>query len=77
MFNEPISRTRSISVDVIRAVLAIWVLFAHLIPQANAVFGGYAQLNKARLFLVRIFNFNRETYPAVLGFIVLSGYCIH
>lgn len=28
-------------------------------------------------FLTRIFQGNGETHPAVLGFIVLSGYCIH
>ncbi|HTB80535.1 MAG TPA: acyltransferase [Opitutaceae bacterium] len=77
MFDDPIIRTRSISVDILRAILAIWVLFAHLIPQANALIGGYLRLDRARVFLVEIFNSNGETHPAVLGFIVLSGYCIH
>lgn len=74
--DAPRITNRADGIDFMRAILALWVLFSHLLPWATATTG------KTNLDLpIRInnllFQSNGETHPAVLGFIVLSGYCIH
>ncbi len=77
MFEAPPRLDRSVALDALRAVLAIWVLFTHLVPAANTLIGGYPDLEAVRRFVVQVFDSDGETHPAVLCFIVLSGYCIH
>lgn len=64
---------RSISLDILRTALAFFVLFSHLIPWSDSP----AVLKKLVSLMVWIFQPSGETNPAVLAFIVLSGYCIH
>ncbi|MGO4570811.1 acyltransferase family protein [Microvirga sp. 2TAF3] len=77
----PLSSRRSGGIDAARGVLALWVLiFAHLIPGTIYAQGADAVPALLRFLstqLFRIFQRNAELHPAVLGFIVLSGYCIH
>jgi len=76
----PLRRERSDGIDALRAVLALWVVLAHLIPWTAAVQGPHAlpaELAGAALFAARVFQPFGELHPAVLAFIVLSGYCIH
>lgn len=80
MLDAPFSTRRSQLIDLVRAVLAIWVVLAHLVPWASLAQGSGA-INGALSWLMQgllwIFQPNNETHPAVLCFIVLSGYCIH
>ncbi|MDE3016045.1 MAG: acyltransferase [Pseudomonadota bacterium] len=78
MLNDPAIHTRSDGIDFMRAVLALWVMFTHLVPWAG-VTGQHvpALLRYAMEGLLRLFQPDGELHPAVLGFIVLSGYCIH
>jgi peptidoglycan/LPS O-acetylase OafA/YrhL len=72
--------SRSSGIDILRAVFALWVMFAHVIPWAS-----YYQpesevpdiVERSADTLTWLFQAGGETHPAVLGFIVLSGYCIH
>jgi peptidoglycan/LPS O-acetylase OafA/YrhL len=75
----PISHKRSNGIDFLRGVLVIWVTVAHLIPWAAYVSGQREEnfFEVIMSWLIKIFQTNGETHPAVLGFIVLSGYCIH
>lgn len=76
----PVSTVRSGGIDAARGFFALWVLFAHLIPMAT-----YSQGEGAVPSLLvwisgaleRLFQPVNELNPAVVGFIVLSGYCIH
>jgi peptidoglycan/LPS O-acetylase OafA/YrhL len=68
---------RSPDIDVVRGLLAFWVLFAHLFAWSNAVNQDSVVLATTFEQLGLLFQSNAETHPAVLGFIVLSGYCIH
>ncbi len=55
----------------------MWVLlFAHLAYWATIKGQTHTGLSVAR-WLGAVFQSGGETHPAVLGFIVLSGYCIH
>lgn len=67
---------RADGIDFMRAILALWVMFSHLLPWA-AVTGGKENLALPIKINNLLFQSNGETHPAVLGFIVLSGYCIH
>jgi len=71
---------RSAGIDILRAVFALWVIYAH-VPDWAAYYQSRENVAPFVLetagFLTRIFQGNGETHPAVLGFIVLSGYCIH
>jgi peptidoglycan/LPS O-acetylase OafA/YrhL len=70
---------RSSGLDFIRGLLAAWVVVAHLVPWAHIV-SDNAESNAfddALAILRKFFQSAGETHPAVLGFIVLSGYCIH
>jgi peptidoglycan/LPS O-acetylase OafA/YrhL len=73
----PTSKLRSDGIDLERAALAIWVLFSHLMPWANAAGVGDVWLGRFMRAADLFFQSSNETHPAVLGFIVLSGYCIH
>jgi peptidoglycan/LPS O-acetylase OafA/YrhL len=67
---------RADGIDFMRALLALWVLFSHLLPWA-ALTTGKSNLDLPIKINNLLFQSNGETHPAVLGFIVLSGYCIH
>src|SRR4051794_519448 len=75
-FGAPTLVRRSPGIDCLRGLFASWVMFSHLIPwSALAVGGGGAAVLMDHL--TTLFRPHGETHPAVLGFIVLSGYCIH
>jgi peptidoglycan/LPS O-acetylase OafA/YrhL len=77
---SPIRRDRAIGIDALRGALALWVVLAHLIPWTGLVQGPLATpsiLQDLSQFLSALFQPNSELHPAVLGFIVLSGYCVH
>ena len=78
--NAPLLGRRADAIDALRGVMALWVLFAHLVPWAAIAQGPDSApwlLRAAFHYLERLFQPAYETHPAVLGFIVLSGYCIH
>lgn len=77
---DPVRRDRSDGIDVLRALFALWVVLAHLVPWSALTQGPDAVphwLQQAMRLLIAIFQPAAELHPAVLGFIVLSGYCIH
>jgi peptidoglycan/LPS O-acetylase OafA/YrhL len=73
----PLRTERAPAIDLLRAAFALWVLFSHLMPWARQAAGESAPLEPVISALARLFQPQAETHPAVLGFIVLSGYCIH
>jgi peptidoglycan/LPS O-acetylase OafA/YrhL len=79
--SAPALRGRAPGVDAMRGLFALWVaLLAHCIPWAAYVQGKDAVPAWLLLLakgLIRLFQPFGELHPAVLGFIVLSGYCIH
>ncbi len=76
MIDAPLNTTRSPLIDLLRACLAIWVLIgAHLIFWAGLT--GQSVSTAQVQWLVDVFQPAGELHPAVLCFIVLSGYCIH
>ncbi|MCA9880650.1 MAG: acyltransferase, partial [Thermomicrobiales bacterium] len=78
--NAPSIRRHSIGLDAIRGVLALSVVFTHLIPWTQVAQGAEAMpgpLVAGRAFATRLFQPSAELGPGVLAFIVLSGYCIH
>jgi peptidoglycan/LPS O-acetylase OafA/YrhL len=79
--DAPLSSRRSGGIDAARGTFALWVLiFAHLVPWTVYSMGADSvpdALDFLSSGLIRIFQSNAELHPAVLGFIVLSGYCIH
>ena len=79
LLNAPYIRKRSDGIDFLRGVFAMWVLISHLVPWAAVVRGRTLEnfWEKGLRLLIKIFQNNGEIHPAVLGFIVLSGYCIH
>lgn len=79
VFVSPTDQTRSEELDAVRFVLAMWVLLAHAVGWGVYVgtLNPNGVLNDIGRFLVFIFQREGETHPAVLAFIVLSGYCIH
>jgi hypothetical protein len=77
MAEAPILGLRSPSIDVLRGLLAFWVLGAHLFAWSGTLNQGSIVLTAMFERLGQLFQSNGETHPAVLGFIVLSGYCIH
>lgn len=77
---DPLRRDRSDGIDLLRALCAIWVVMAHLVPWTPIAQGAGtvpAWLTRADRLLLWIFQPALELHPAVLAFIVLSGYCIH
>lgn len=73
----PLRAERALGIDLLRVVFALWVLFSHLVPWAQIATGEAPALESLIHGLARVFQPQAETHPAVLGFIVLSGYCIH
>jgi peptidoglycan/LPS O-acetylase OafA/YrhL len=61
-----------------RFFLASFVIFVHLFPWYSfcSAYNFYI-INKLNKFIVSVFQKGGETNPAVLAFIILSGYCIH
>jgi len=78
-FKSKKEKDRSNSLDLLRFILAIWVLFSHSFFWATITetISNQNLLYKLNLFFSSVFQRNGETHPAVLGFIFLSGYCIH
>ncbi|HEV8680241.1 MAG TPA: acyltransferase [Stellaceae bacterium] len=77
---DPLRRDRSDGIDVLRALFALWVVLAHLIPWSVFVQGPEAVpwwIARGARLVAAVFQPVGELHPAVLGFIVLSGYCIH
>ena len=77
---DPVRRDRSDGIDVLRGLFALWVVLAHLVPWSALAQGPEAVpqwLQAAMRLLIAVFQPSGELHPAVLGFIVLSGYCIH
>jgi peptidoglycan/LPS O-acetylase OafA/YrhL len=80
LLSAPAVLGRSGGIDALRAVFAIWVVLFHLVPLVELVQGAGAipgWLDGAWDILERLVASDHELHPAVLGFIVLSGYCIH
>jgi peptidoglycan/LPS O-acetylase OafA/YrhL len=71
------SSNRSNSLDFLRFFLAIWVIAAHFIPWAAYAQQPSIYASKLSQLLIYIFQPQFETHPAVLTFIVLSGFCIN
>jgi peptidoglycan/LPS O-acetylase OafA/YrhL len=80
-FDAPINKGRSGGIDAMRAVFALWVIIAHLVPRTYKLQGPNAIPGWLYYFtdtiIDRLTQASNEVNPAVLGFIVLSGYCIH
>jgi len=77
---DPVRHDRSDGLDLLRDGFALWVMMAHLIYWTVVAQGpdaAPAWLAHAFEALVTLFQAHGELNPAVLGFIVLSGYCIH
>jgi peptidoglycan/LPS O-acetylase OafA/YrhL len=72
-----ISGKRSDGIDCLRAGLALWVLFTHLFLWAEYLGQHVHVAGWPVKFFTTLFQGSGETHPAVIGFIVLSGYCIH
>lgn len=80
LFNAPRIQGRNQGIDILRGIFALWVFLAHLFPWALARGQDDAvlmALNTAFRHLATLFQGTGALHPAVLGFIVLSGYCIH
>lgn len=79
IFTQPVDQIRSGGLDALRFLFAMWVLLAHGVSWAvyTGALNSDSELNQIRRALIWIFQRNGETHPAVLAFIVLSGYCIH
>jgi peptidoglycan/LPS O-acetylase OafA/YrhL len=78
--SSPPILARSGGIDALRAVFALWVVLFHLMPVAGQLQGAGAVPVLLQYFLNvvdQLTRSNNELHPAVLGFIVLSGYCIH
>jgi peptidoglycan/LPS O-acetylase OafA/YrhL len=72
--------TRSTSIDALRAGLALFVMLDHLLPWTDGIEGA-GTVPRPLLLLTQIIGTltqsSFELNPAVIAFIVLSGYCIH
>ena len=72
---------RSGGIDLLRALFALWVVLAHLVPRTYKLQGPGSIPGWLYYFtdtiVDRLTQASNELNPAVLGFIVLSGYCIH
>jgi peptidoglycan/LPS O-acetylase OafA/YrhL len=77
---DPLRTNRADGIDVLRALLALWVVLTHLVSWCVAVQGPAAVprwLAATMSFSGNLFQPVGELHPGVLAFIVLSGYCIH
>lgn len=77
MFDAPTMRTRADGLDALRGALALYVLYTHLSGWGPLTSGMPRTLVAINSDLVSVFQRVGQTNPAVIGFIVLSGYCIH
>lgn len=68
---------RSDGIDCLRALLALWVMFSHCSAWSSVTGHGSKIVIAIFKFGVDVFQSHGQTHPAVLAFIVLSGYCIH
>ena len=78
--HDPLRRDRSDGIDVLRAIFALWVVLAHLVPWSVLAHGPDAVphwIAELADLIQRVFQPIGELHPAVVAFIVLSGYCIH
>jgi len=76
---RPAALDRSDGIDALRGALALWVMLAHVVPWSVVSHGANSVLPPIQWLTsiaVTIFQPHGETNPAVLAFIVLSGYCI-
>jgi peptidoglycan/LPS O-acetylase OafA/YrhL len=66
-------------IDVLRTVLALYVVFAHAVPWVGMLYSDHQESLSDRISnaLNAFAQPHGETNLAVLAFIVLSGYCIH
>ncbi len=81
LFDAPTLIGRSGGIDAMRAVFALWVVIAHLVPRTYKLQGHDSVPGWLYYFTETIVGqltqASGELHPAVVGFIVLSGYCIH
>jgi peptidoglycan/LPS O-acetylase OafA/YrhL len=77
LLDLPVLRGRAPGIDFLRGLFAVWVLLAHLIPWAEGTGNVPAGLDWLSTALLNFFQRSGGSHPGVLGFIVLSGYCIH
>lgn len=77
LLDLPVSRRRSDGIDLLRGILAVWVILSHTQIWSTALGHPSALLDATIGHLTTLFQANGQTHPAVIGFIVLSGYCIH
>lgn len=73
---------RSDGLDALRALLALWVMLAHLLLWSFVITGNKVPIlhgifDEAYNILQKSDGTYLPTHPAVIAFIVLSGYCIH
>jgi peptidoglycan/LPS O-acetylase OafA/YrhL len=77
LLDLPVGRRRAVGIDVLRGVLAIWVVGVHVMLW-GAIYGDVSGVpSDVANDVLYLFQHFSETHPAVIGFIVLSGYCIH
>jgi len=81
IFDTPTIKGRSGGIDALRAIFALWVVIAHLVPRTYKL-QGHDRIPEWLYYFTdtivdRLTQASNELNPAVLGFIVLSGYCIH
>jgi peptidoglycan/LPS O-acetylase OafA/YrhL len=77
LLDLPIGRSRATGIDLMRGALAMAVVFTHLVAWGGVTGSSSSWAVGLNLDIVKVFQPAGETYPAVLAFIVLSGYCIH
>ncbi len=81
LLNAPVRVGRSEGIDALRACLALWVILSHAYSWAAYYQGPSGDVpwfvGAPERFLSWVFQNAGETHPAVTGFIVLSGYCVH
>lgn len=77
IFNIQCNDAYNHNIAILRMLLATYVVYFHLVPRC--VFFGYdvQSLLDVEFVLIQLFQSSGETNPAVLAFLVVSGYCIH
>lgn len=74
----PVITGRSDGIDFLRAIASVWVILAHVAPWGGLRDGHDIPILSTTMgALLRLFQPAAETHPAVVAFIVLSGYCVH
>ena len=78
LLDRPLGGGRSDGIDLLRFVLAFYVILTHLAEWGPRSATGMAwPFRFADTYSETLFQGHSETHPAVVAFIVLSGYCIH